>query len=215
MCGKKACAREGCDNSLNRNAEKFCSHKCYTLSRIKHHPYLKECESPVCDNMFVRTRDREKYCSERCVNRKYSLPVCLNPECENKVAKSRNRYCSRSCYAKVRRGAVCSVLDTGEVIFVKHDRVICKLPGCENVVTGRQRVGYCSKECADLGRRKWPEIPCKNCTKTFKPPRPRQVFCSAECAYAYRVATGRAMSLLALSDAAKTGKLQKELEDAE
>lgn len=236
------CGREGCTNEKKRNDAKYCSKQCFYANRRN---AQVECAAPDCDNVFTRSSLGKGYCSKSCAaaaRRAWKERKCALDGCDNIISVRRNKYCSKECAYRAIRLAVgpwhecelpgctgkvkpyakrigqrfCSITCAGKH-RTAEDRQ-CALDGCLGIVKDRRkRVRYCSRACYEKSRQT-PEVTCRNpgCGLVFRPTsNSGRYYCSRSCSSAHMIVVRRVKSLLILSDAVKTGKLQKILEDAE
>lgn len=159
--------------SLDKRTSKvFCSHSCYSKSRIKHS--LRTCE--CCGERFrPRTKtNRTRFCSIECYKKDKSsrkvdktCPCCGNLFTVNKSIQHRYIYCSMKCKRASMGGVTKQCLTCGKEFHHKQS----------DIARGLNR-NHCSEEC----RRPAHTAECKTCGTEFRyVPSNKSQFCSFSC----------------------------------
>ena len=162
------------------------------------------------DGCFTYVKNkRRKFCSKECSikSKGAKIPKCENKNCNKKVKRNRNHYCSWKCYRictdkhahdtcqhagcnnpltsrkSTRKycSQECYKLDHPNRPSRKKVR-ICTLPGCKNQIKRRgANKKYCSVACSVISRKTLVSTICPTCEKNFQPLRQKQIFCSNIC----------------------------------
>lgn len=166
-----------------RTHQKYCSHKCYCLSR------QIRIEKPCgyCGKIMLiipKVAKRKKYCSRECSNKaraKTPNPKQIRcPACGNFFIPNRNKpekHCSQDCYVQLKlieRTRACLHCNKAFETYNRQKRFCCKQCGkeyrkarshveknCEVcnrpflVPRSDKKAKYCSKKCMNIGNAKF------------------------------------------------------------
>ena len=130
----------------------------------------------TCGELFQPKTSREKYCSEKC---KRGTAVCVG--CGKEFLKTKGTtglYCSPACWYEA----------PGKHTFPEQACLVCG----KMFFPTHKGQKYCSRDCADVGRRKpmtTEKCPICGVAITYKPGRER-IYCSRSCAMVGRMRTG-------------------------
>lgn len=89
FCGEIFSVNKKCQRLKNGNIPKFCSWKCYVLSKQKTKSFCERCGKPLKKKSL-------KFCSKECRKKPNLDNVCLN--CGEKYNNRNKKFCSQKCH---------------------------------------------------------------------------------------------------------------------